>query len=84
MAKLPDGMVALFHLNNKDITIDIESKELIKCKHCKYYIVEDVWSEIDGIPILAANQVPTCKRWARGCMTEPEGWCFMAEHGECG
>lgn len=79
MAKLPDGIVGIFTIGNKGASVNVETKELIKCKNCKHYIVEDVWTEVDGIPILAANQVATCKRWARGCMTEPEGYCFMGE-----
>ena len=82
MAKLQDGIISLFHCKSRCETVEIESKELILCKHCKYYVVEDVWTEVDGIPIIAANQIPCCKRWGRGCMTEPEGYCYMAEKGE--
>lgn len=79
MARFPDGTILLYKPDYKSVSVDVTTKELIKCKNCKHYTVEDVWSDIDGVPILAANQVPTCKRWANGCMTESEGYCFMAE-----
>lgn len=35
--KLPDGMVYVFSTNRKGTGINIESRELITCKNCKYY-----------------------------------------------
>lgn len=36
MAKLPDGWVAITHVDRKGISIDMETKELITCKSCKH------------------------------------------------
>lgn len=35
--KLPDGMVFMYYPDRKGIKINIESVELIKCKHCNHY-----------------------------------------------
>lgn len=73
--KIPDGII--FEYIPKRASIEIKPTELIKCKHCKYY-VEDVIDEVvPGVPIITGHTM--CKKWGNGCMTDPNGYCFMAE-----
>lgn len=73
--RIPDGIISRYIPERASITI--ESTELIKCKHCKYY-VEDVVNEvIPGVPIIMGHNM--CTKWGNGCKTDPEGYCFMAE-----
>lgn len=72
---IPDGVIIEYTPNRASITMD--TKHLIKCKHCKYY-VEDVIDEVvPGVPIITGHTM--CKKWGNGCMTDPNGYCFMAE-----
>ena len=82
MAKLPDGLIFLFEADRKSVSIEMKSKELIKCRHCKFYVVKEHWWESDGVPILCADCCPTCTKWGDGCMTNPDGYCFLAERRE--
>lgn len=54
-------------------------RELVTCKNCKHFEIKDHWGEFGGMSILAASEVPTCNKWADGCKTAPDGFCFMAE-----
>lgn len=73
--ELPDGII--FRYIPERASITIEPTELIKCKHCKYY-VEDVVNEvIPGVPIITGHTM--CTKWGNGCKTDPEGYCFLAE-----
>jgi hypothetical protein len=73
--RIPDGIISEYIPERASITI--ESTELIKCKHCKYY-VEDVVNEvIPGVPIIMGHNM--CTKWGNGCKTDPDGYCFMAE-----
>ena len=73
--RIPDGII--FRYIPERASITIESTELIKCKHCKYY-VEDVVNEvIPGVPIIMGHTM--CTKWGNGCKTDPDGYCFMAE-----
>jgi hypothetical protein len=73
--RIPDGIISEYIPERASISI--ESTELIKCKHCKYY-VEDVVNEvIPGVPIIMGHNM--CTKWGNGCKTDPEGYCFMAE-----
>ena len=54
--------------------------EVVLCKDCKYFEIKDWWGDFNGIPILATSDCPTCNKWGDGCMTKPEGYCFLAEH----
>lgn len=50
--------------------------ELVRCKNCKSY--EDVhWENVDKFPVIVANHV--CMKWGKGCQTDPDGYCFLAE-----
>lgn len=52
---------------------------VVRCRDCKHYEVKDHWGNFGGVPILAASDVPTCHKWSDGCVTEPDGYCFMGE-----
>ena len=54
-------------------------KEVARCKDCKYFEIKDWWGEFNGVPVLAASDCPTCNKWADGCMTNPDGFCYLAE-----
>ena len=44
MAQLPDGMIFEFAVDRKGLNIDVEKRDLVYCKHCKYskeYIDDD-------------------------------------------
>ena len=43
--------------------------EIIRCKNCKYF------DRFDGV-------FPWCSKWNNGSITDPEGYCFMAEREE--
>ena len=72
--KLPDGWV--FTLKAKDAAIDIEGKDLILCKNCKYFEYDTV-AKVDDIPLIVGHEM--CKRWGDGCKTSENGYCFLAE-----
>lgn len=73
--KIPDGII--FRYIPERASITIESTELIKCKHCKYYVEDVVTEVIPGVPIIMGHNM--CTKWGNGCKTDPEGYCFMAE-----
>ena len=52
---------------------------VVRCRDCKYFEVKDQWGNFGGVPILAASNVPTCNRWSDGCITSPDGYCYLAE-----
>lgn len=49
------------------------------CKDCKYFEYDSV-AKVDGIPLIVAHE--NCKRWADGCKTEENGYCFLFEPQE--
>ena len=53
--------------------------EIIHCKDCQSFVVKDWWANDGGIPVLMANQVPTCMAWGGGCKTHRNGYCHMAK-----
>ena len=80
MARMPDGWVITTESNKKGTEMRLKSsRELVMCKNCKYYEVKDLWGNFGGVSVLAASDVPTCHKWSDGCMTEPDGYCFMGE-----
>ena len=57
-----------------------ETRPLIRCRHCEYFETKDWWYDLDGVPILAASECPTCNKWGGGgCKTDPDGFCFLAK-----
>lgn len=58
----------------------VDAVPVVRCKDCEYYCIKDHWGDFNGIPVLAASNVPTCCKWANTeCMVDPEGYCFLAE-----
>ena len=57
----------------------VDAVQVIRCRDCKHYEVKDYWGNFGGVPVLAASDVPTCHKWSDGCVTEPNGYCFMVE-----
>ena len=76
MKKLPSGWVCLTHVDRKGLKIEIESKEIILCKDCKYFEY-DSFSEVAKVPIIVGHEI--CKKWGNGCKTNEDGWCYLAE-----
>ena len=58
---------------NEQPTID--AVPVVRCKDCKYYRQNKPYL-IAGVPIMG-NLV--CEKWADGCRTDPDGFCFMGE-----
>jgi hypothetical protein len=79
---MPDGyyIVTDYDIINRTIEVS-DAKELIKCRNCKYFAFEEHWCDLGEIPVLAADHCPTCHKWGgkEGCMTSPDGFCFLAE-----
>lgn len=57
----------------------LRQPQIVRCKDCKHFGIKDYWMDYGGVPILAASDCPTCNKWADGCKTKPDGYCFMAE-----
>ena len=58
----------------------IDAVPVVHCKDCKYYRQNKPYL-IAGVPIMG-NLV--CERWADGCRTDPDGFCFMGERKDDG
>ena len=57
-----------------------DQPQIVRCKDCKHFEYKEWWADIGhGAKILATDHCPTCNKWGRGCKTEPEGYCFLAE-----
>ena len=62
------------------ITLLREQQPIIRCKDCKYYVVENHYVNFYECQVLAAPEVPTCHRWGDDvCMVRPDGHCYLAE-----
>lgn len=48
---------------------------IVRCKDCKYFHYDKVYI-IQGFPIMG-NSV--CDKWANGCQTDENGYCFLGE-----
>lgn len=56
------------------------NEEIIRCKDCAYFEIKDWWVNLNNIPVLAASDCPTCRKWGNDeCMTNPEGFCYLAK-----
>mgnify|MGYP006945391383 FL=1 len=49
-----------------------DAVEVVRCKDCKYFELNH-W---DGI-IITAHEI--CNKWADGCKTNKDGYCFLGE-----
>lgn len=74
--KFPSGWLFIPKIINKGTAIEVEQKELILCKDCKYFEYDTV-AKVDGIPLIVGHEM--CKRWGDGCKTSENGYCFLAE-----
>ena len=50
----------------------VDAVEVVRCKDCKYFELNH-W---DG-PIITAHEI--CNKWADGCKTNKDGYCFLGE-----
>lgn len=83
MARLPDGIIGKFKVSKKGTVIDIETKELILCKHCKYHFTDDVLCDDDnGRQKLVAKNISFCKVNKNASITNPDGYCHLAKKDE--
>lgn len=61
------------------IPIKLERKDglvrVVRCKDCKYFHYNKAYN-IQGFPIIG-NSV--CDKWANGCRTDENGYCFLGE-----
>lgn len=53
--------------------------EVVRCKDCRHY-EQDVWREVDGVPIIVAHHV--CYFWNGACHVKPDGFCSFGERRE--
>ena len=74
--KFPSGWLFIPKIINKGTAIEVEQKELILCKDCKYFEYDTV-AKVDGISLIVGHEM--CKRWGDGCKTSENGYCFLAE-----
>lgn len=51
---------------------------VVRCKECKYFHYNKAYN-IQGFPIMG-NSV--CDKWANGCRTDENGYCFLGERRE--
>lgn len=73
MAKFPDGMVAFFHPDHKNLTVDYEMKELVLCKNCKYHA-----------PDMVCNHESEWGNENSRNHCDPEFYCADGERSESG
>jgi len=50
----------------------VDAVEVVRCKDCKYFELNH-W---DGL-IITAHEI--CNKWADGCKTNKDGYCFLGE-----
>ena len=50
----------------------VDAVEVVRCRDCKYFELNH-W---DGI-IITAHEI--CNKWADGCKTNKDGYCFLGE-----
>jgi len=58
-----------------------EAVQVVRCKDCRYY-EQDVWREVDGVPIIVAHHI--CEFWNGACHVKPDGYCSFGELAEKG
>lgn len=61
-----------------DLQPIVDAVEVVRCKDCKYFRDNKVYN-IQGFPIMG-NSV--CDKWANGCRTDENGYCFLGERRE--
>lgn len=56
----------------------VDTEPVVRCKDCKYFYYNKAYN-IQGFPIMG-NSV--CDKWASGCRTDENGYCFLGERKE--
>lgn len=56
----------------------LKDEPAVRCKDCKYFYYNKAYN-IQGFPIMG-NSV--CDKWASGCRTDENGYCFLGERRE--
>ena len=51
-------------------------RSIVKCKDCKYFEYNTM-TNYEGIPLITGHEV--CMKWAGGCKSNENGFCFMGE-----
>lgn len=51
-------------------------RSIVKCKDCKYFEY-NAMTNFEGIPLIMGHEV--CMKWAGGCKSNENGFCFMGE-----
>ena len=59
-------------LNGTILKSDGTWRELIICKDCKHC----------GVKHFGYGALFYCRKWGKGCTTDPEGYCYMASPKE--
>ena len=55
-----------------------EQPEIVRCKDCEYYKIEECWEDMGhGVKMKAGRYEAICTKWANG--TDSDGYCFRAE-----
>ena len=72
MARFPDGTILMYKPDYKNVSIEVTTMELIKCKNCRYGSIKEVWLD-DNTSI---KECIVCD--VTGAMKNPEGFCDMA------
>lgn len=51
-------------------------RSIVKCKDCKYFEY-NAMTNFEEIPLIMGHEV--CMKWAGGCKSNENGFCFMGE-----
>lgn len=70
--KLPSGIITFFRRNPESNEVELEIKELILCKDCKFHYYHKLLKQ-DYCDIPANIQFGE---------VDPDGWCYLAERKE--
>ncbi len=65
----------------KDVKeVEITPKAIVFCRDCIHFMRRDYWTDFHGVPVLGADNQPTCTKWGEGdCITSEDGFYFLGE-----
>lgn len=69
-----DGLTYAYDLVCKLPSVSTEKTG--RCKDCKYFEY-DSFEKINGMQLIVAHEI--CSKWADGCKTREDGYCFLFE-----
>lgn len=72
-----DGLTYAYDLVCKLPSVSTEKTG--RCKDCKYFEY-DSFEKINGMQLIVAHEI--CSKWADGCKTREDGYCFLFEPQE--